>query len=256
MSLSVKVLGTGTSVGVPMVSCNCNVCLSNNPKDNRTRSSILVESQGYKILIDAGPDIRSQFLKNNITDIDLVLLTHEHNDHIIGLDDLRPVCFLNKKTIPIWGEERVLENVKNRFPYLFAQNRFGVKVLNPKSISPGKLEFEDLRFDAFRVDHGGLPILGFKFSQFAYVTDAKTLEEASLEKLEGIDTLIINALQIKPHFKHLNLKGCLEIIKKLNPAKCYLTHLSHKLPMHEELEKILPENVFVAYDGLQINVDA
>ncbi len=243
-------LGTGTSVGVPMLACSCDVCTSENPKDRRTRSSAFIRINDVKLLIDAGPDIRAQLLAHNIVDLDGVLLTHEHNDHVVGLDDLRPICYLQNKQIPVYAEPRTLENVNQRFPYLFTQNSFGTTVLSPLPIAEGLLSLHGLNVEAIRIDHGNMPILGFRFGSLAYITDAKFISAASLEKLQDLDVLIINALQVGPHFKHLNLEEALHYIALLKPKQTYLTHLSHRIGLHDRVNTIIPQNVKLAYDGL------
>ncbi len=252
--MEIILLGTGTSIGVPMIGCACDVCLSKDPKDRRLRSSAFVVSDGKKILIDCGPDIRQQLLHNNIADIDIILLTHEHNDHVIGLDDLRPVSFLNNKTIPILAEQRVIDSIKTRFPYLFVRNRFGHQAFQAIEITPGKHVYDDVSFEAIRIDHGGLDILAFKINQFAYVTDAKKINDLSLDQLKKVDLLVINSLQIAEHYKHFNLQETIDIVRKLKVKKAVLTHISHKMGLHKKVNKTLDDNICLAYDHMNLTV--
>lgn len=250
--MNITILGTGTSIGVPMIGCHCKVCLSSNPKDKRLRSSIFLNCSNKNILIDCGPDIRTQLLLNNITNIDFVLLTHEHNDHVIGLDDLRPICYLQNKCIPILAEQRVLDSIKTRFPYLFEANRFGNVAFKGIPILPGKQIYNYVEFMAIRINHGNLAILGFKFDKSAYITDASDIPPGSLQLLKKLDILIINALQINAHHKHLALSETLEIIDKLKPQQTLLTHMSHKIGLHKNLMDQLKSTINPAYDGQNI----
>ncbi len=237
-----------------MIACNCEVCLSDNPKDKRLRSSALLSIKHKNILIDCGPDIRKQLLSNNILDIDFVLLTHEHNDHVIGLDDLRPICYLNNKCIPILAEQRVIDSVIQRFPYLFKKNRFGSQAFEAVPIAPGKHHYNSIHFEAIRVDHGGLEILSFRFDKLAYITDAKRISPENLARMLDLEILIINSLQIDEHYKHFNLRETLAVINQLKPTQTYLTHISHRLGLHEEIKLKLPPNILLAHDNLNLSL--
>lgn len=193
--MKIVALGTGTSQGVPIIGCKCPVCLSSNKKDKRLRSSIYLEIGGVKVLVDIGPDFRHQFLSNNLETIDLILITHEHNDHVIGLDDIRAINYTQQKSIPIFAESNVAVSLKERFPYAFTGKTFpGVPRLELNLIDSKPFMFRDLEIIPIRVMHGKLPILGFRFEDFAYITDANDIEEKELEKLRGLDVLILNAL--------------------------------------------------------------
>lgn len=252
--MKLKFLGTGTSQGVPVIGCHCEVCTSQNFKDKRFRSSAMVTTEaGKKILIDCGPDFRMQMLQNGEEQIDAVLLTHEHNDHVIGLDDLRPLIFRNHKNIDIYSNKRVGEEVKNRFPYAFADVKYpGAPSFNIHEIDQN---FTILQTDIIPVEvmHSKIPIYGFKFKKLAYITDASFISPTEKEKLKDLDYLILNCIRKDDfHPAHFILPQVLELFEELKPKKMYLTHISHHLGLHNETEKELPENIFLAYDGLEI----
>lgn len=252
--MRLKFLGTGTSQGIPVIGSTHPVCLSKNPKDKRLRTSALITTDSdKKILIDCGPDFRQQMLANKESQIDAVLITHEHNDHIIGLDDLRPLIFKNNREMPVFCMERVGLEIKNRFPYAFAENKY-----------PGAPSFEIIPinspFQLFDVDitpiligHYLIDIYGYKFKNLAYITDAKLISEPEKEKLKNLDFLIINCLRKEtPHNSHFILPEVLELVEELKPKQTYLTHISHLLGFHDELLLELPSNIQPAYDGLEI----
>lgn len=252
--MKLKFLGSGTSQGVPVIGCHCEVCNSNDPKDKRFRSSALVTTDsGAKILIDCGPDFRMQMLNNNEDHIDAVLLTHEHNDHVIGLDDLRPLIFKNKKEMPLYCAERVGDEVRKRFSYAFADEKYP----GAPSFQLCKIEQEFNLFDAevvpIEVTHLTIPIFGFKFKKLAYITDASFISESEKEKLKNLDYLILNCIRKEVlHPAHFILPQVLELYEELKPKNLYLTHISHHLGLHAETENVLPENVHLAYDGLEL----
>ena len=252
--MKLKFLGTGTSQGIPVIGSHHPVCLSDNPKDKRLRSSVLITTESQKkILIDCGPDFRQQMLMNNEEDIHAVLITHEHNDHVIGLDDLRPLIFRNNAKMPIFCMKRVGEEISNRFPYAFAEEQYpGAPSFDLNIINDDFQLFETL-ISPIEIMHGGLPILGFKIKSLAYITDASTIFGEEKQKLRNIDILIINCLRKeKPHPSHYILPEVLDLIEELKPKKAYLTHISHLLGFHNVVELELPENVHLAYDGLEI----
>lgn len=237
-----------------MIGCNCKTCRSTNPKDKRTRCSIYIEHNHKKILIDVGPDFRQQALDNQISDLDFVLITHGHNDHIIGLDDLRPINFIHKKDIPILAEEKVLIELKEKFSYGFSGNAYGSPKFIAQAIAPGPNSFMGVDFTALRIGHGPLDILGFRIENFAYITDAKLISPEQQKLLFDLDVLIINALREEKHFKHLTLHEAQELIKKLKPKKSYLTHMSHKIGLHENLANRLESGIEPAFDGLHFEL--
>lgn len=252
--MKITFLGTGSSLGTPIISCKCEVCTSEDPKDNRLRAAILIEIDGKTILIDSGPDFREQMLRYNPNSkLDAVLITHGHRDHIAGLDDVRPFNFIQDKAIRIYAEEIVIEMIHKIFFYSFGKElyKFGVPKFDMIPIDENKFFIDGIEIIPIRVYHS-MPMLGFRIKDFAYITDAKKIEDSELNKLKNIDTLVINALRIKSHPTHFNLEEALDFIQKVNPRRAFLTHMSHRIGKHSELEKILPHNVFPAYDGLVI----
>ena len=249
-------LGTGTSQGIPVIGCGCEVCSSKDQKDKRLRSSGLLQVEGQNILIDIGPDFRTQMLNNDFSQVDAILLTHEHNDHVAGLDDIRPINFHYKSDIPIYGHERVLGQLKTRFSYAFTKDKYpGAPTLSLISIDKGEFSIEGVHVTALEVMHGRLPILGFRIKDFVYLTDVKTIGEEEMQKLHGVDTLVINSLQRKPHFSHLTLDEAINLIEEIQPKRSFLTHISHYLGCHESLEDELQDrNILIAFDGLKLEL--
>ena len=253
MDLNIKItfLGTGTSQGIPVIGSRDKVCLSTNQKDKRLRSSLLVESNGVSVVIDCGPDFRQQMLQARVSKLDGIIFTHNHADHTAGLDDTRP--FTNRNGIlPIYAKEDVIRDLKARFNYIFTtKNKYlGAPELEVFQIDKNPFWVYNLEIIPIEVVHGRLKIFGFRFQNVAYITDASHISEKEMKKLKGLDILIINALRNEPHPTHFNLQQALDIIKKVQPKRSYLTHISHKLGFHKEVSKQLPENVFLAYDGL------
>jgi phosphoribosyl 1,2-cyclic phosphate phosphodiesterase len=251
--LKVTFLGTGTSQGIPIIGSDHPVCLSTNPKDKRLRVSVLLEWDNFTILIDCGPDFRQQLLRTNCTKIDAVLFTHEHSDHTAGLDDLRPF-FFRQGNIAVYAHNRVLEALKKRFEYIFeTKNKYpGVLSLDIYKIENRSFFVEDKKIMPVEVYHHKLPVFGFRVENFAYITDAKTITKEELKKLKNLDVLVINALRLEPHLSHLNLDEAIAIIKEIRPKKAYLTHISHHMGFHDDVQKSLPESIFLAYDQLEI----
>ncbi|MEG1685655.1 MAG: MBL fold metallo-hydrolase [Bacteroides sp.] len=251
--MKITILGSGTSTGVPEVGCKCKVCTSSNAKDNRLRASVLIEVGGKKILIDCGPDFRQQMLHQEFTALDGILITHEHYDHVGGLDDLRPFCRFGE--ITIYGEEVTLTHLRTRLPYCFAENKYpGVPTILLTTIIPSQPFFVgDVEVMPIRVMHGKLPILGYRIGKVAYITDMLTMSDEEYEKLKGLDCLIINALRINPHHTHQCLKEALVNAERIGAKRTYLIHMSHQIGLHNEVENSLPLNVHLAYDGLVIN---
>lgn len=243
-------LGTGTSTGVPQIGCECSVCVSGNRKDKRLRASVLISEGDTRILIDCGPDLRQQLLQNNINKVTGILISHEHYDHIGGLDDVRPLGHTS-----IYAEHRVLDAIKRAMPYCFVENKYpGVPIINLSEIGEEPFFIEGTLIQPIRVMHADLPILGYRIGNFAYLTDVKTIDEKSINLLEDLDVLVINALRHKTHISHLSLKEALEIAGKIGAGKTYFTHMSHDMGLHDAVNKLLPANVELAYDGLSINI--
>ncbi|MFQ3239552.1 MAG: phosphoribosyl 1,2-cyclic phosphate phosphodiesterase [Olleya marilimosa] len=253
--LKVTFLGTGTSQGIPVIGSTHPVCLSNNPKDKRLRVSVMVEWEDSTFVIDCGPDFRQQMLRANPEKIDALLFTHEHADHTAGLDDIRPFCF-KQGELPIYAHQRVIEQLKIRFEYVFAtENRYpGAPTVAINIIENKPFTINNLPIIPIDSLHYKLQVFGFRFDKFAYLTDIKTIAKTELDKLKNLEVLVINALREKEHISHLNLEQALEIINIIKPKKAYLTHISHLLGFHDEVQQKLPKNVFLAYDQLEITI--
>lgn len=249
-------LGTGTSQGVPVIGSNSPVSKSTDFKDKRSRTSALICSKGKYILIDCSPDFRNQMLQHNITHLDCILFTHEHADHTAGIDDIRPFVF-RQGAIPIYAQSRVIDSLKKRFSYIFDnENPYpGVPRVVVNTISDSHFFIENQEVTPVNVMHGNLPILGYRIGDIAYVTDAKYIEASEIEKIKRVKLLVINCLRDKKeHHSHFILPEVLEIIEKIEPRMAYLTHISEDFGFHQDAEKLLPQNVFLAYDGLTIEI--
>ena len=254
MANKVIFMGTGTSSGVPMLGCACEVCTSPDKKDKRFRSSVYVEYEGLKLLVDCGPDFRSQMLREDIRHIDAILLTHNHKDHTGGLDDVRSFNYFEKRAFPIYCEEYVQESLKREYSYAFDENPYpGAPRYELHTICDRPFEIGGVEIVPVRALHFTLPVLGFRFGKFGYLTDASKISEESIEKFRGVETFVINAIRFKRHISHFTLDQALEVAAKVGAKQTYLTHLSHQLPRHEELKKILPPGVEPAFDGLRID---
>lgn len=249
-----KLLGTGTSQGVPVIGCTCEVCSSMDTRDARLRSSLMVCHEGINIVIDVGPDFRQQMLTNRVDSLEAIFITHEHNDHVIGLDDVRPFNYKQKRALNIYAESSVHEQLRERFSYAFGESPYpGAPQLTQIVISPEEtVQVAKIAVRAFRVMHGALPILGFDFGKAAYITDAKTIDESVVDQLKGKELIVINALHQNLHSTHLNLEESLAMIDKLEPKRALLTHISHHMGLAAEVEKILPSHVSLAYDGIEM----
>lgn len=253
--MKVTFLGTGTSQGVPIVGCACDVCTSTDSRDNRLRTSAFVEVNGLHLLIDAGPDLRQQLLRSKITKIDAILVTHEHTDHVGGIDDVRPVNFLNHQTIDIYGLPRTLGIIKKNYDYAFAENKYpGVPNLRLKSVKEDSFDINGTTVTPIHVLHLAMPILGYRILNFAYITDASFIAPKEIEKLRNLDTLVINALRIKEHYSHFNLRQALAVIDELKPKRAFLTHISHEFGKYEDICKLLPNHVYPGIDGFSFEV--
>lgn len=246
--MSLIFLGTGTSTGVPQIGCNCTVCSSTNAKDKRLRSSVLVNVNEKNILIDCGPDFRQQMLIHKIDTIAAVLITHEHYDHVSGLDDLRP---LGKADV--YAEKKVIATIERNMPYCFGENKYpNVPTIHLHQIDENEFYIDDLKIQPIRVMHAKLPILGYRIGNLAYLTDVKTIAASSYEQLKNLDVLIINALRKSKHISHLSLEEALEIEKKIGAKKTYFTHISHDMGLHEVVNDTLPPQIQIAFDGMTI----
>jgi len=246
-------LGTGTSTGVPEIGCDCEVCTSRDSRDNRLRASVLVETKGRSLLIDCGPDFRYQMLRAHVSHLDAILLTHEHYDHVGGLDDVRRFSYADG--MDVYAEENVIEAVRTRIPYVFRENKYpGVPelTLHPIGITPFRAG--DVEIIPIRLTHARLPIVGFRIGQMAYLTDLKTIPEEEYAKLEGLDVLIINALKYGEHISHQGVDEALAQIERIAPKEAWLTHMSHRIGLHSGLDNSLPPYVRFAYDGLTLAI--
>jgi len=254
--MKITFLGTGTSQGIPVVGCECNVCQSPNSKDKRLRCSILIEDAGKNFVVDTGPDFRQQMLTANVDDLEAVLMTHEHMDHISGLDDVRPFNFRHRKNMPIYATERVQKAIKRVYKYIFDPNPYpGIPRIEIHTISKqSDFTIANTTFTPIEVMHHKMPVLGFRVKDFTYITDAKTISKEEKEKIKGTKVLVLNALRKKVHISHLNLEEAVEWVKELEPEQAYFTHCSHLLGTHNDINHELPENIQLAYDGLQIEL--
>lgn len=254
--MKVYFLGTGTSQGIPVIGSQHSVCKSLDSKDKRLRVSVWISWDNYSFVIDSGPDFRQQMLVANCQKIDGILYTHEHSDHTAGLDDIRPFNFKQGK-IPLYAHQRVIENLKRRFDYIFeTENRYpgapSVNVIEVVNNFP--FAIGDKMAIPINVYHGSLQVFGYRIDDFAYLTDVKTIEKSEMNKLKGLKVLVVNALREEPHNTHFNLQEALDFIHLIQPEQAYLTHISHIFGFHEDIQKKLPKNVFVAYDTLEITI--
>lgn len=252
--MKVKFLGTGTSCGVPMPTCQCEVCQSKDPKDNRLRASIIIETDDNKsILIDCGPDFRQQALRFGIKKLDSLFITHIHFDHCAGLDDLRAYCY--RHTLNMYAEDYVADVFIKHYDYIFVHRYPGTPSIDLKKISTSDvIEVGDNKIVPIRVFHGKLPILGYRIGNLAYITDCTCIPDEEWKKLEGIDTLIIDALRWEPHPTHWSVDEAMVAVKRIKPRHTYFTHMSHDIGLHEETNKRLAPNVELAYDGLEFEL--
>lgn len=248
-------LGTGTSQGIPVIGCRCEVCRSSDPRDRRTRSSVLVRCGEANLLIDAGPDLRQQLLREGVQDLAAVLLTHEHMDHIAGMDDLRAFSFAHEppRPVEVYADARTLAAVQRVYAYAFAGSGYpGVPQFNLHAIADQPFSAGGVSILPVEVMHHHLPVRGFRIGNLAYITDAKTIAQGEKEKLRGLDVLVVNALRLAPHISHFNVEEALALIEELAPARAFLTHISHYMGRHASVG--LPARVQLAYDGLQVDL--
>lgn len=250
--MKITFLGTGTSTGVPLIGCQCKTCTSNHDKDKRLRCSALIETESTRVLIDCGPDFRQQIMTQPHRRINAVLITHEHYDHVGGLDDLRPYSVFGK--VDIYTLERTAQQLKQALPYCFRPNDYpGIPQLELHHILPHEtLNIGDIAITPIQVMHAELPILGFRINNMAYITDMKSIDDCELEYLKDIDLLIVNGLRHEEHYSHQTIEEACKFAQKIEAKQTYLIHMSHHIDTHDNEDKLLPENICLAYDGLEL----
>lgn len=253
--MKITFLGTGTSQGVPVIACNCAVCLSKNPKDNRLRSSILIESDTTTIIVDTGPDFRYQMLRNHTQKLDAIVFTHPHKDHIAGMDDVRAFNYKQKSAMEVFATEATQESLRREFYYIFSDFKYpGIPLINFNTIALDRFTVGDITLQPIEVFHYKMPVLGFRVKDFTYITDAKTITDTEFEKIKGTKILVINALQIEKHISHFTLEEAIAFAKKVNAEQTYFTHISHKLGKHKDVSEELGPNIALSFDGLSFDI--
>lgn len=253
--MKITFLGTGTSSGIPLIACNCSVCTSKDIKDKRLRCSVLIEWDNFKTIIDAGTDFRQQMLRENVQQLDAVLITHAHIDHIGGLDELRAFNFKQGKDMPVYADNLAEQMLRNMFSYVFQDIKYpGIPNITLNNFQDAAFCIDGKNVIPIKVLHGNMPITGFRIDDFTYITDGKTISKEEQAKIKGSKTLVINAVRIEEHHSHFNLKEALAFIKEMKVEQAYLIHISHRFGKHKDIEALLPPNVHVAYDGLQLEV--
>ncbi len=256
MKIKATVLGSGTSQGVPLIACNCLVCNSNNEKDKRLRSSIKIEVENKTFVIDSGPDFRQQMLRSKTKQLNALIFTHEHKDHIAGMDDIRAFNYVNKSAIDVYATDRVEDALKREYAYIFSDEKYpGIPEINLINIENKPFSVQDIEVIPIQVYHYKLPVLGFRFGDFTYITDANFINDNEKEKIKGSKVLIVNALRREQHISHFTLEEAIALGQELQVPQIYFTHISHQLGLHNEVEKELPPGFHLAYDGLEIVVD-
>ncbi|WP_432714420.1 MBL fold metallo-hydrolase [Pedobacter sp.] len=253
--MKITFLGTGTSQGVPVICCQCAVCTSTDYRNNRLRTSLLLETGDKTVVIDSGPDFRYQMLRAGVKDLDAIVFTHEHKDHIAGLDDIRPFNYLLKKNIEIYADVRVEKALKREFSYIFSEIQYpGLPQINLHEIDGEPFSIGENLWIPIDIMHYKLPIYGYRINDFTYITDAKTVAQSSIDQIKGTKVLVVNALQRATHISHFNLEQAIAFAKEINAEMTYFTHISHNLGLHEDVESQLPPNIRLAYDGLTFDV--
>jgi phosphoribosyl 1,2-cyclic phosphate phosphodiesterase len=254
-SMTLTFLGTGTSTGVPVVACDCQICTSHDRRDQRLRTSAMVETGGLRLIIDCGPDFRYQMIREKVDDITAIVFTHGHRDHIAGLDDVRAFNYVLNKTVDVYAGKEVIEAINKEFPYILHEKRFfGAPQLHFIPIENRPFQIQGLEVEPVLVMHNKLEVFGFRIGDIAYITDANHIPPEEKTKLSGLKVLVINALRKSKHISHFSLEEALDQIAEINPREAYITHLSHFMGLHEAVQKSLPANVFLAHDGLKVVV--
>lgn len=253
--MKITFLGTGTSQGVPLIGCTCKVCTSSDKKDNRLRSSVMIEYKNTNIVIDTGPDFRQQMLREKVTKLDAVVFTHEHKDHTAGLDEVRAFNFINQMVMPVYATERVQEALKREFAYIFADLDYpGIPKIQLHTINDDEFAVGDMQIQPINVLHYKLPVKAFRIGNFTYITDANFISEEEKAKIKGSEVVVINALRRNEHISHFTFQEAIDLANELKAKKTYFTHISHQLGTHEEVTLELPEHIELAYDGLHIEI--
>lgn len=254
--MKVTFLGTGTSQGVPIIGCQCLVCKSTKSEDQRLRCSVWITFRNKSIVIDTGPDFRQQMLRTGVKKLDAVVFTHSHRDHLSGFDDIRAFNYLQKAAIDVYLEDAVMKAIKRDYFYMFEDFKYpGIPEADFHIIENKEFNIGDVHIIPIRVHHYNMPVLGFRIGNFTYITDANNISETEIEKIKGTEILVINALRRETHISHFSLEEALDMIKKINPGKAYITHISHQLGLHHEVNLELPPNVKLAWDGLELELD-
>ena len=248
--MRITLLGTGTSQGVPVIACDCEVCLSSNPKDNRLRSSVMIEVDDLDLVIDTGPDFRQQMLKEKVVNVDSILFTHHHKDHVAGMDDIRAFNYKSKRDMPVYCNQTTSDALKLEFPYIFSDfNYSGVPKVAINIIENKPFNIKGTIIQPINVLHYKLPVFGFRIKNFVYLTDVSEISKKEKEKMKGADLIILDALRKKAHLSHFNLEQALSLLEELKPKQALLTHISHYMGLHDNINKELPDHINLAYDG-------